>query len=157
MWNNILDNLGKILLKLVWPVFAFFLVWLVENNILFVVPTFSSHYASIRLAAQKSGLFTILLYLPKKSVYTTSTFHFITLCFIGLHRCFIFYKPKAKPSTSKEIMTLFIVIPTLFQWSGIKPAISPRCAWIHVNEKRDLLSLQDELYFVCMWENQGIK
>lgn len=38
---------------------------------------------------------------------------FIALLFIGLHRCCIFYKLKARPSPSKMIPTSFIAIPAL--------------------------------------------
>lgn len=40
-----------------------------------------------------------------------------------LHRCYIFYKLKATPPTSKRIMAYFIVIFTLLQWSETKPII----------------------------------
>ena len=42
---------------------------------------------------------------------------FIALCFIEFHRCCVFYKLKARPSTSKKSMTHFIVILALLLWS----------------------------------------
>ena len=48
--------------------------------------------------------------------------------FIGLHRCWVFYKLKARPSTSKNIMACFILILVLLRWSGTQPTISLRCA-----------------------------
>ena len=50
---------------------------------------------------------------------------FIALCLTEHHRC-IFYKLKARPSTSKKIITCFIVILTILWWSGTKPAISSK-------------------------------
>lgn len=52
--------------------------------------------------------------------------HFIALDFPALHRCCMFYKAKARPSSSKKITTCFIAILTLLRWSGTKPALSPK-------------------------------
>ena len=41
---------------------------------------------------------------------TTQAYSFIALHFIVLHRCCVFYKWKAKPSTIKKIATLFITV-----------------------------------------------
>ena len=53
---------------------------------------------------------------------------FTVLCFIKLHRWCVFNKLKARPCTSKRIMTCFIEILALLQWSGMKPATSLRRA-----------------------------
>lgn len=50
-------------------------------------------------------------------------------CFLVPHRCRIFYELKARPSSSKNISTHFIAILALLQWSGARPAASPRRAW----------------------------
>lgn len=39
-----------------------------------------------------------------------------------------FYKLKARTSTSKKIMTLFVARLAVLLWSGTEPAPSPRCA-----------------------------
>lgn len=43
---------------------------------------------------------------------------------IACHRCCIFHKLKAGPSTSKRITAQFIAILALLQWSGTEPAVS---------------------------------
>ena len=64
---------------------------------------------------------------------------FIVLCFTELHRRHFFFflnKLKARPSTSRKIMTSFIAILTLSQRSGPEPAVPPRSAifdWILLN------------------------
>lgn len=45
-----------------------------------------------------------------------------------LHFFFFFNKWKARPSTSKNITTCFIVVLTSLLWSGIKPTVSQRYA-----------------------------
>lgn len=60
---------------------------------------------------------------------TTGMQLFIELHFIALYRCCIFYKVKARPSTSKTITTHFIAKLALLM-SGTEPAISPRYACI---------------------------
>lgn len=47
---------------------------------------------------------------------------------IILHRYCVFYKLKARTSTSRNSTTGLIVIITLLRWSGAEPAMSPRCA-----------------------------
>ena len=51
--------------------------------------------------------------------------HFIALCITALHRCRIFYKLKAKPSTSKRITICLIGVG-----SGTEPTISQKYACI---------------------------
>lgn len=50
----------------------------------------------------------------------------LLLCFPVFHRCCLFYKVKAKSSTSKKIATCFI--PIFLHYRGTKPAISRRYA-----------------------------
>ena len=45
--------------------------------------------------------------------------------FIAFHRCYIFYKLKARPFTSKEITAGFVTVLALMRWSGTEPAVSP--------------------------------
>lgn len=45
---------------------------------------------------------------------------FIVLHFIVCHRCCVFYKLKARPSTSQKLTTHFIVMFALLWWSGIE-------------------------------------
>ena len=47
----------------------------------------------------------------------------IVLCFTALHKCCVFYTWKASPSTSKKIITSFIVVLTLLPWSGTEPPL----------------------------------
>ena len=46
------------------------------------------------------------------------------LHFIALHGYYIFYKLKARPSASQKIITRFIAILALLQWSGTELAVS---------------------------------
>ena len=51
---------------------------------------------------------------------------FIALHLIVPHRCFVFYKLKGRPSISKRLQ-LALLRYSLLQWSGITPAVYPRC------------------------------
>lgn len=56
--------------------------------------------------------------------------HFIVFCFITFHRYYVFYKLKARPSTSKEVMTRYIVVLALLPWSRTEPIISELCLYL---------------------------
>ena len=60
----------------------------------------------------------------KQAKYRHTSFY----CALQMLLFFFFYKLKARPFHQQKIMTSFTVILDLLQWSGTKPAISPRCA-----------------------------
>lgn len=64
--------------------------------------------------------------------------HFIVFHFIALHICCVFYKLKVRPSTSKNIMSHFIEILTLWQWPRSKTTISLRYACNHIPQRKSI-------------------
>lgn len=65
----------------------------------------------------------------------------IAFSFIALHTCCIFYKLKARPSTSKTIMICFITILTLLWWSRTKLEICQKYACNPETRFQSLVSL----------------
>lgn len=69
---------------------------------------------------------------------TTGISSFIALCFIELHRCCVFYKWEARPSTSKKkknynllyYETCFIAVSV---GSGTEPGVSQRYVYLLLN------------------------
>ena len=59
-----------------------------------------------------------------------SSLHLALLYFTDVVFIYYFYKVKVRSSTSKKIMTCFIVILTSAQWSDANPTVSPRYVWI---------------------------
>lgn len=62
--------------------------------------------------------------------------------FIVLHRCRVFYKLKARPSTSTKVITRFTATRALLGWSGTEPSIPLRYACICTEAHTDGVSLQ---------------
>lgn len=56
----------------------------------------------------------------------------IALWFTGLERCCIFYKVRARPSTSRKMTTCFITILNLLHWSGTEPTVFLRYTCIYL-------------------------
>lgn len=52
-----------------------------------------------------------------------SVLHTDTPCFMVPHRCYAFYKWKARLSTSKKVTSRLIAKPAFLLWSGTEPVI----------------------------------
>ena len=88
-----------------------------------IKPTMRYYLKLIRIAVIKINKQT-------NRITGTGTPCCITLYFIALHRCCVFYKLKARLFTRKESTTCFIPTRTLLWWSAAECAVSPRYACI---------------------------